>query len=636
MTITSNRLSLTHAQKSSLAASICIVFAFFLSGCGINRSSAAGSLTQSLQIIGHIHGGQQPVAGAAIQLYAAGRSGNQSDAIPLILNTTILSGSDGSFTITGDYTCPSVNDQVYVVARGGNPGLAPGTNNHALVLMGALGPCNNLSEPSYYISINERTTVAAAWALAPFMAGASNIGSSNANYSMGLANAFLNAQLLVNPNTGSIAVVSPNLTVESGKVNALADAIAPCVNSDGGEGCQALFTAATEMNGVLPTDTLSAALNIVRNPGNHVAEVFDCITPAAPFPTALTQAPNDWTMSISILGGGLYAPTALAIDAYGNAWVADYAGGVSGFSPQGVPFSPTAFGVGQLTEIYALTVDSSNNIWVTNEEQPHHTYKGSVSKLFGVNAGRAMGSIALNQVYERYTDYPESIAADAYGHILVGNYGDGTASIFSDSGGVVSSALGLGYLEAPSAIIADGNHGAWIANASGGTVTHVDASGNILANTSCCHGADGIALDDGGNVWISNYLNSSLAEVGPDGTALLENLTGGGISSPAELSVDAGKNIWVANYHGNSFSKFAANSETVDAGTAISPDGGLGRDAVVPSVNGDVPSLLLPMNIRPDASGNIWMTGYASNDLVMFLGLATPTSTPLLSRPTAP
>jgi hypothetical protein len=34
----------------------------------------------------------------------------------------------GSFTITGDYTCPSGSSEVYLVAAGGNPGLGSGTN----------------------------------------------------------------------------------------------------------------------------------------------------------------------------------------------------------------------------------------------------------------------------------------------------------------------------------------------------------------------------------------------------------------------------------------------------------------------------------------------------------------------------
>jgi streptogramin lyase len=556
------------------------------------------------------------------------------------LNTTVLSGSDGTFSIGGDYTCQNANDQVYIVATGGNPGLAPGTENPALVMMAALGPCSTVSQSGYY-HINELTTVAAAWALAPFMSSATNVASTLTNYAAGLTstpgltNAFLNAKLLVDPNTGSVATIASNLTVEKGKLNALADAMAPCVNSDGGEGCAALFAAATEPGGVAPTDTLGAVLNIVKNPGNHIPDVFNCIEPFLPFPTTLTKAPNDWTMSISIVGGGISSPTALAVDGLGNVWVANYVSGVIGFSPQGVPFSPTPYSAG--SEAYGLTVDTSNNIWVTNEEQPPNgNYHGSVSKLFGVASGGTLGSIALAAVNEPDTDFPESIAADTNGNILVGNFGDGTASIFSGSGSVVSGGLGSGYLQAPSAITADANHGLWVANSSGGTITHINASGNILSNPSCCHDADGIALDPGGNVWVSNYLNSSLSEVGSNGTPLLENLTGGGISSPSQLTVDPAQNIWVANFHGASFSEFAGNGGTLSPGTAISPATGFGTDAVVPSSGGNIASLLLPFGIRTDPSGNVWVTAYGSDDLVMFLGLAAPTSTPLFAIPTAP
>jgi hypothetical protein len=91
-------------------------------------------------------------------------------------------------SIEGDYTCPSATSLVYVVAVGGNPGLAAGTNNTALTLMAALGACGNLTA-STPIRINELTTVAAVWALAPYMNSYRSIGS-DAGEATGIADAF--------------------------------------------------------------------------------------------------------------------------------------------------------------------------------------------------------------------------------------------------------------------------------------------------------------------------------------------------------------------------------------------------------------------------------------------------------------
>ena len=46
-------------------------------------------------------------------------------------------------------------------------------------------------------------------------------------------------------------------------------------------------------------------MNIVKNPANNVAGVFSAIGPQPPFATTLTQAPNDWTLSLTVTGGGM-------------------------------------------------------------------------------------------------------------------------------------------------------------------------------------------------------------------------------------------------------------------------------------------------------------------------------------------
>ena len=117
---------------------------------------------------------------------------------------------------------------MYLVASGGNPGLSPGTNNTSLALMAALGSCGNLNS-STHIVIDEVTTVAAVYALAPFMAtnsgapGAS-LGTSVGN-TQGLTNAFATAQNLVD--IGSGAAPGPTLpagaTAPTAELNTLAD-----------------------------------------------------------------------------------------------------------------------------------------------------------------------------------------------------------------------------------------------------------------------------------------------------------------------------------------------------------------------------------------------------------------------------
>src|SRR5258708_30253127 len=106
-----------------------------LAGCGANLTSNSSLAGGSLR--GNLHGGQQPISGASVQLYATGATGYWSSATGL-LSSPGITGANGGFSITGGYTCPSSTSQLYIVSTGGHPGLSPGTNNAAIALRAAL------------------------------------------------------------------------------------------------------------------------------------------------------------------------------------------------------------------------------------------------------------------------------------------------------------------------------------------------------------------------------------------------------------------------------------------------------------------------------------------------------------------
>ncbi len=622
------RMSFTHRQHPGPLVSCFALFASLaLTGCGIGTT--AGPTTSTLQLTGRVHGGQQPVSGSYIQLYTVGNSGNASAAKPM-LTAAVFSDTNGDFSITGDYQCspgdPTFGDQVYIVATGGNPGLASGTDNAALVMVAALGACSHLT-PSSFITINEVTTAAAAWALAPFASSATQIGASATN-EQGIANAILDSQLLASTSTGFAPALPANLSTETPKLYALANALASCVNSDGTTGCTPLFTAATPTGLTAPADTFTAALNIVQHPGQNVAGVFNAIGSDPPFPSTLQQ-PSDWTISLTVTGGGLSAPATLAVDAYSNLWVADYNGALSAFTPQGTPFTDTGYGVGTLGESYGLTIDPSNNIWVTNQEIYYHDgTRGSVTAFLGAGSN-SIGSFLSGNSYfaDPSIDFPNAIAADPNGTILIANSASSTATLYSSSGQLLQSGLASGASTEPNAITPDLTHGFWLGN-QGATLTHVSSIGTVLAQPSCCDSASALATDSSGNVWVANYGNSSVSEVSNANTVTLTNLTGGGIEDgfPSGIAVDAAQNIWVVNYLGNTLTELAGNASSLAAGAALSPSTGYGLDA----------NLSLPFSVAPDPSGNIWVSNFGANTVTMFFGLATPTATPKSPAPTAP
>jgi len=624
-----------------------------LTGCG--AGSPSHTSTNSFTVTGLVHGGQQPVSGALVQLWATGttaagttsavpptqliRSGSYylggSSGCTASASQTCYNGvytdSIGAFTLTGDYTCPSATAQVYITVKGGNPGLAAGTNNAALIMLDPLGACGNLSA-STQVFIDEVTTAATAWALSQFLDANGNIASSPTN-ATGLANAFLNAQLLADPGTGMAATIPSNIQIESGKLYALANSIASCVNSDGTTGCQPLFAAATTSGSSGPTNTLAAALNIVRNPAQNIAAVFNAAAPQPPFGGTLTSAPNDWTMSAIITGGGISYPSALDVDGYGNVWVANYFGVLSAFSPQGTPLNASGYTISGGDEVYGLTIDTGNNIWVTNEQQPYHGNEGSITHFYGASGpGTASGSTGSfvngsQFLYANDTDFPLAMSADSNGNVFVVNYANSSASTFNSSGSeTLASIGGNGNSAFPVAVSGDPSHGVWLANQGDTTVSHFDLNGNLLARVNCCNGANGIATDAFGNAWVANYYGQSVSEVSNANALLIAGDKQGGIAYPSSVAIDAAQNVWVANFRGASFSEIAGNNNTLPAGTGISPANGFGHDTL----------LVDPFGIAIDASGNIWLSSFNGNSLTMFFGAAAPTATPTLPLPTAP
>jgi hypothetical protein len=614
-----------------------------------NKATATLSLTvTSVAFQGQVLSGTTPVNGATLQLYAAGSAGNSSAATPMLTQTVITDGL-GMFTLNGLYTCGqnssggtiSGSNQVYLVATGGTTSTTSTTSNPALTMVTAIGPCSNLATTPFY-TINEVTTAAAAWSLSSFSSSAINIGASSTN-TLGISNAFLDAALLANPATGAPATLPTGLTIETGKLAALADALNSCTSSGS---CTPLFTAATPTGGAAPIDTFTAALNITHHPGQNVAAVYATIPATPPFATTpLTASPNDWTMSLTVTGGGLFYPTALGIDSLNNIWVADEAGPLSAFNPQGNPLSTTGFGYYQgvplLADVYGLAVDPSNNIWVTNEQGYGGNGIGSVTEFYGVNNPATLGTSpaggGYNSVY-----FPDSIAADTNGNIYAANTDISSATIYSSSGVVLSAYLGegSGLAAGQNAIAIDASHGFWIST-NNQDVAHFSYTGTLLADAACCSESLGIATDSSGDLWIADYLggadgHGAVAEAVTDSsgntTVPISGLTTGGINYPGTVAVDSAQNVWFTNRLNNSITELAGVKSTLPVATAISPStgvyttGGYGLDA----------GLNEPYSLLPDRSGNLWVSNFDLDTVTMFFGLAAPTLTPLQPVPTAP
>jgi hypothetical protein len=285
-----------------------------LAGCA---TSSAPHLHPAIPgMTGTIHGGQQPIVGASIQLYAVGTTADGSSATPL-LTSPVPSDANGNFTITGLFTCPSASALVYLVGIGGSP--SSGITNPQIALMVALGPCGNLT-PTTFLSVNEVTTVAAVYSLSAFITSPSAIGSGSSDASA-LASAFANSGYIASPNTGT-APGTPlaNYTAPTAQINTIANLLAACINSPGGTSgdgstCGTLFALTLPSGNTPPTNAIAALLNLALHPALNTAALFNLIPPTAPFQPAQTQPPPDFAIRFTANSQFTIAPSALSFTA---------------------------------------------------------------------------------------------------------------------------------------------------------------------------------------------------------------------------------------------------------------------------------------------------------------------------------
>ena len=127
-----------------------MTLAMLLTGCGVTggSTSIASSSATGESIQGRVQGGQTPVIGTHVYLFAANTTGYGSPSVSLLqasstghsdsLGAYVLTDSTGAFTIDGDYSCKP-DTQVYLYGLGGNPGA--GTNS-AAGFLAILGNCS--------------------------------------------------------------------------------------------------------------------------------------------------------------------------------------------------------------------------------------------------------------------------------------------------------------------------------------------------------------------------------------------------------------------------------------------------------------------------------------------------------------
>src|SRR5437588_3427187 len=159
-------------------------------------------------------------------------------------------------------------------------------------------------KPAWTITINELTTVAAAFSMAQFIKK-DEIGGD----AFGLRIASMMNDNLASPGSGASSEVllkSPNSdeTNSLRSTRSLANLLAACVR-DVPNALANLFALTTPPHGgTAPTNTFEAMVNIARYPSNNVHDIFKQSRAVDVYSPALKLAPDAWTIAVKVNDSG--------------------------------------------------------------------------------------------------------------------------------------------------------------------------------------------------------------------------------------------------------------------------------------------------------------------------------------------
>jgi len=660
----------------------------FLASAALLALAAQPAVAASGTVQGQVQGNPLPRA-FRVSLYQASPGGGQPQRLG---TTTTRRGGSYSLAFRG----ATQGGVRYLVAarQGGGAEAGFPVPVSSLRLAAALGD-RGLPRRA---TINERTTVAIAFAMAQFFSGGGIAGKNP-----GLRNAAAMTRNLVGRRGGGVAPVLsrfPNggSTSTLQTFDSLANLVASCRRP--GARCAQLLRLAARPGAAASGNTLEAMVAIARYPWHNVRGLFGLSRLARPvFGPYLGRGerPDAWTLALRFEGvpRTMNGPGNIAIDAKGSLWVInnyEYTRNPIGnpcageqllrFTPTGRGYPGSPYEGGGINGAgYGISFDPKGRIWVGNfgfaaKNCTRPSPKNSVS-LFKPN-GEAIspdfhkviegGTVVTKGGFEQGgIDAPQGVVSDRKGNIWIANCGNSSVTRYPRGNPFAATNIGKlrTRLAAPFDVAVNRAGYAFVTGNGSSSVAILRPDGTPAANSPVrrhgLHRPMGIATDSRGYMWVANSGKVVMAfcpaaarfEGGPTrGSVVLlkpngepvrrKPFFGAGMKIPWGIAVDGNDTVWVANFGGQRLSQVCGTRPKLcppgkrRTGASISPAGsGYGFDGLARVTGAQV-----------DPSGNVWLannwkqkpiqTNPGGYQLVAYLGVAAPIKTPLIGPPERP
>ena len=269
------------------------------------------------------------------------------------------------------------------------------------------------------------------------------------------------------------------------------------------------------------------------------------------------------TIPNGVTGNNLLNSYGLAVDQNDYAWIPnEQSPGINGglgtvvvLNGSGHPVSgATGFSQGGLNYPVAIAIDTSGTSWVVDYGNSHLTLMTNTGTPLSGTAGYTSTGF----------EFPVAVGVDSKCYGFIANQsGDTITRVAPDGSAFANFVTGSGA----SGVAVDQSDNVWVANYYGNSVGLLSSAAKIVSSNLTGGGINhpqGIAVDGAGNVWIANYRGPSLSELASasasvPGAALSPTAgygAGAKLLEAYAIAIDAGGNVWVTNFGNNTLTEF--------------------------------------------------------------------------------